>query len=260
MPARWIIVPGKIIMTVIPKEPFNGATRKGVEAIRGALNEASKLTSTAIDVALKSHGETLVDIFHRSEHASEIDWVNYKKNRAQVRKSLIEAPIYLIGAATLVIFLTAVIIPLLETMQEATENSPPLGFLIGFTTLFMAIPFALTLKSLIKEHRLGYTGWFTSQMRYRHTSAWAISKGAVYAARLSRTEEDLIEVARVPFYEIQACAYADYEGLQIAHLYTKSGQSFVLAEPAGTTLNGATNLANHIWSLTKSNPGIEEKP
>ncbi|TLX16051.1 hypothetical protein [Rhizobium sp. MHM7A] len=241
-------------MTVIPKESFSGATRRGIEDIRAAIEQANKTTSAAINETLENNDETLVEIFNRSERASEIDWVNFKKSRERVRQSLKEAPLFLACAFALISVLAAVLLPLAEALKEPPQDIPPLSFIMGFMAVIMAYPFASTLLELLKERRLGYTGWFKSQMRYRLNSAWAISKEAIYAARLNKTDEELIEVVRVPFHEVQACTYADYDGLQVAHLYTKGGQIFVLAEPAGKTLTGAANLANYIWSLTKGEP------
>jgi hypothetical protein len=244
-------------MTVIPKEQFKGTTRKGIEDIRNALADVEKSTSSAIQVALEEHGETVVEFFHRSERAAEIDWVNFKKYREQSRRSVIEAPFIVVGLMALVGVISTLFVTYADILGIPEADAPPPSFILGCAALALAYPFVSGLKELIREARLGYTTYFKAAMRYRLNSAWAISNEAVYTARISRSDDEFIEVTRIPFYEIQACAYANYEGLQTTHLYAKNGDNFVISEPVGTSLSGAANLANHIWSMTVKSPRIE---
>jgi hypothetical protein len=241
-------------MTSIPKEAFQGATRRGVEDIRRNLEEAKQATSAAINVSLDDHGEKLIEIFHRSERGSEIDWATYKKNRQSAKDDLIYFPIFLgfmflfVGAIAIgFLHLIAVIFP----TEKAPTDIQDFGLFLGILAIVSAFPITASLKNLLKEQRLGYTSWFKSQVRYRIHNAWAISQGAIYAARLKRPDDDMIEVERISYNDIQACVHADYDGLQVTLLYTKTGQVFSLSEPVGSNIKGAANLANHIWSMTK---------
>ena len=237
-------------MTSVPKEQFKGATRKGIEDIRSAIADAQKLTTLAINVALEEHSETTTEFFHRSERAAELDWVNFRKHRERDRKSLIETPIILLGFVVLAGFVGILLQAYASTLEIAPNDVPPLTFMLGFSGLLAAYPFYGAVKELVRESRLGFTTYFKKQMRYRLNTAWAISSEAVYAARTSRSDDDLIEVSRVPFTAIQACVYADHEGLRTAYLYTKDGDTFGLADPMGPNCCGAANLADHVWRLT----------
>lgn len=239
-------------MTVFPTEQFKGATRRGVADIRSTIADVEKTTSAAIDAALAEYGETAVDFFHRSEKAANIDWVTYGKFRDQARKSLIETPLIIVGVLALIGVMAVVLQAYAQSLGITEVDAPPLGFVLGAGALVLAFPFCKALYELIGEADLGYTTYFKKSMRYRLTAAWAISKEAVYTARLSRNDDGLIEVTRVPFHEMQACVHANFDGLQTALLYCRNGDSFALSEPVGTTVSGAANLANHIWAFTES--------
>lgn len=133
------------------------------------MSEGARTTRAALQTAMSDHDETLVEIYHPSERAYEINWEFASKSRKQFRRDMWISAAGYAGLAVFGIFGMSFIsgYSYIYSQPEAPVASLLSGVLaIGIAIL--TVPLALQAgQQLAQERRLGYSELFKKSMKYR---------------------------------------------------------------------------------------------
>jgi hypothetical protein len=232
-------------MTTVAMTPFKGATRKGVEQIQAAIKEGAAKSKAAIDEAVKSAGETIIEIVHPSEIAFQTDWEAISDLRERWRKSdkedVVTHGVALVFAIALTSFLS-----LVGYHDETIENPFVFG-LIAAIVIFGIVTiggykYAKLVANYLVERSRGHTTHFLRHNGLRIHQAWAISEKALYVTNRHDKNETLT-VTRIEFTNIQACAFRKLEGYAGTAVFDKEGNSFYIMSPTNERITSASRLA-----------------
>lgn len=235
-------------MTTFALIPYNGATRKGVEEIHATLSEANARSRAALEAAIRDNGETATDVFHPSERAFQTDWEKEAENRKRLKAS--DANDIQFFTAMYSIFTLAPLVASFTAFHSKTSASPLTdGLAFAFLALAVGIvggvPYFKTLRKYLAERSHGHIARFLHWNAKRMHLTWAISDKAVYTVTREQKSETLT-VIRIPFDEVQACAFREREGMSFADVYSKAGEFFTIIDPTSEKLSGAKNLVDLI--------------
>jgi hypothetical protein len=240
-------------MTANAKIPFKDVTREGIDQIRAVFAEGVRQSGEFITSASRNDGDEVVDLFHPSERALEIDWERDRDATERHRASICAdaflgvaqmVGLTLVGGFCSIFFANAQPQPGFKEVSFFLAIATVLGLLVGGPLLYNSF------RRYISERRVGFiAGFIDRSVKRRANVALGISKNAVYFCLPKDELYGVLLTTRIPFDNIQTCSFHEHEGTEIATLYTKSGKSFPIAMPVGNGLTGAEALAGHIRKL-----------